>query len=93
MSIRRDEGGRMSEDSISIYLKKATALQLLRRDWDSYGAPPIHLGAIARAKQLLEVLPDWHWQVVPARDGGVQLESHERGYDVEIYISRMETGK
>jgi len=47
--------------------------------WDSYGSPAIDRACIQRAKDwVAAVLP------VPLSDGGVQLEGHRDGYDVEI---------
>lgn len=55
-------------------------------DWDSYGARKIDPRAIERAILLLDSLPG-NWQPVPCSDGGVQLEMHEGGFDIEITIS------
>ncbi len=50
----------------------------LNPDWDSYGACRIFMSAIATLE---------HFSVVPCHDGGIQLEIHRDGFDVEIEIS------
>lgn len=83
----------MADDKVSALRAEIDELKLLQPDWDSYGAPPIDLGAIERGKQLIATLPDWGWQIVPVCDGGIQIESHRSGYDVEIYIKGPEAAK
>jgi hypothetical protein len=59
-------------------------------DWDSYGAPAIGWEAGMFA---LSVLNDFMRprtpipQVVPSSSGGVQLEWHEKGIDLELHIA------
>jgi len=55
-----------------------TALRALRWNWNSYGAPPITEAAI-------EAMANFY--VVPASDGGIQLEAHFGGKDFELEIS------
>lgn len=52
---------------------------LKRANWDTYGAPPITRTALDAADQMHS-----RWQAVPSSDGGVTLEVHSNGYDVEI---------
>ncbi len=66
-------------------LLKLTNFAALAPGWDSYGAKPISLRAILKAKRLLGQLTGT-WYPVPLSDGGVQLESHENGIDVEIQV-------
>lgn len=54
-------------------------LAVLTPGWDSYGAPAINPRAIARARQWLESVA-----MVPTSEGGVQLEWHSEGHDVEM---------
>jgi len=58
----------------------------LPNNWDSYGGIATSPKAVNKAKELLEILPDYYWQVVPSPDGGVQIEMAEQGYDIEILI-------
>jgi hypothetical protein len=51
----------------------------LPKDWDSYGADPLDTPTVERAKQFMERV-----SVVPCVDGGVQLEWHTHGLDMEI---------
>jgi hypothetical protein len=50
----------------------------LKANWDGYHAEPINLSAIETVKGF---------SVVPKSDGGVQLETHRDGFDIEIDIS------
>ena len=61
----------------------------LKRGWDSYGGSPTNPKAIAKAKELLSLLPDWQWQAVPVSDGSVQLEMHNNGYRIDILIEAV----
>ena len=58
----------------------------LSENWDSYSASKINPANIDKAKELLKSLPDWNWQAVPCTNGEVQLEMHQDGFDIEIYI-------
>ncbi len=50
-------------------------LRSLDSGWDSYGAPPIDPRAIDSVEKMY---------VVPCSSGGVQLEVHRDGWDIEI---------
>jgi hypothetical protein len=54
-----------------------TTLQSLDPDWNSYGAKPISGLAIATIDKFA---------TVPCSDGGIQLEVHRDGFDIEIMI-------
>lgn len=58
----------------------------LEPNWDSYGGKRIDPRAIDRAILMLDSLQG-NWQPVPCSDGGVQLELHEGGFDIEIMIN------
>lgn len=62
-------------------LEKLESLRLLKSNWDSYGAASISPEAIATASQFLQ--PD----IVPTSQGGIQLEWHNFGIDLEIEIT------
>ena len=51
------------------------ALRLLRKGWGSDGGQPITDAAIEGVERL---------HVVPCSDGGIQIESHADGWDIEI---------
>jgi hypothetical protein len=62
----------------------------LRAGWDSYRSPPPRRDAGHFALEVLHgvmrprtPLP----QVVPASGGGIQLEGHEKGIDLELHIT------
>ncbi len=58
-------------------------------NWDSYGAAPLSLRAARRCiEELLEILPANTPQptLVPTRDGGLQLEWHRGGIELEIEV-------
>jgi hypothetical protein len=61
----------------------------LPENWDSYGARPINPTATAFALQLLSETMRTDTPVpavVPTSSGGVQLEWHARGIDLEVEI-------
>lgn len=68
------------------------ALVGLRDGWDSYGSRAPTKKEIAYAKALLTLLPDAAWQLVPVSGGGVQMEMHADGMDVEILIVQPNDG-
>jgi len=58
--------------------------------WDSYNAPPLRRDAAHFALEILQrvmrprtPIP----QVIPSAAGGVQLEWHEKGVDLELHIT------
>ncbi len=55
----------------------AQELMALPENWDSYKSPRIAMRAIATVGQFA---------TVPTCDGGVQLEIHRDGWDIEIGI-------
>jgi hypothetical protein len=67
----------------------------LKEGWDSYGGKPISHRAIDWAKVLLLRLGQGGgWTPVPCSNGGIQLEFHEQGVDIEIMIDESsESGK
>jgi hypothetical protein len=72
-------------------------LATLASDWDSYGAKPVAADmAIAAVRFLAEVAvasPDVHQpSIVPLADGGIQVEWHRSGIDLEVTFSDDEPG-
>jgi hypothetical protein len=68
-------------------LKRCAPLLLLPFDWNRNGAPPVESSAIQGAIDALwsfmaegSSIPQW----TPTRTGGVQLDWHEKGIDLEI---------
>lgn len=68
-------------------LEASARLLLLPFNWDGEGAPPIQASAITSAFQALSrfmaessSIPQW----TPTRIGGVQLDWHENGIDLEM---------
>lgn len=66
------------------------ALSRLKENWDSYGASPLDKAVIAKAREVwIRVMAyGERWSAVPMSDGGVQLERHEDGWDIEIQIRK-----
>lgn len=60
------------------------SLLALPENWNSYGAPRIEPNAVAKAVQVMQALQR-EPHVIPASDGGVQLEWPS--VDVEITIA------
>ena len=71
-------------------LLKLREMRHLEPGWDSYGAAPIDPRAVDRAILMLDSLAGG-WVPVPSCDGGVQLELHEGGFDIEIMIRAVPT--
>lgn len=70
--------------------KKLEELSLLTDNWDSYGGKPITQFALAEAELLLDALERIQAVepfICPCSNGGLQLEWHRNGYDLEIEIS------
>jgi len=68
---------------------EAKFLEGLASNWDSYGARPVTKSAITGAIRFLEVAAGWRLPkpaIVPASNGEIQLEWHQRGVDAEIYV-------
>jgi hypothetical protein len=62
-------------------------LRNLEPNWDTYGAPAIAPESIDTAIRLARFLPDHAMpepSVVPTSGGGVQLEWHQGGFDIEV---------
>jgi hypothetical protein len=60
-------------------MKNPEELLKLKPDWDSYGAPSIHEITLEKAQVFLRSV-----EYVPLPDGGVQLEWHIFGVNLEI---------
>ncbi len=56
-----------------------TQLERLKPGWDSYGALAVSPKAIDAVACSLHVLP--------TTKGGIQVELHRDGYDIELYFS------
>lgn len=70
--------------------KKLEELSKLGNNWDSYGSEPITKAALDKAQLLLGALSGIQAIepfVCPCSNGGLQLEWHRNGYDLEIEIS------
>ena len=61
-------------------------LRTLKKNWNSYGGKPITEEALVGMNKLLELLDTPGW-VVPLSGGGLQIEWHANGLDIEIGIS------
>jgi hypothetical protein len=76
-------------------LEKLRRLAALEPNWDSYGACPISGAVVMVVEDLLDVvaLPKApEPAVVPTPEGGVQLEWHIRGLDLEVEVAPSATG-
>lgn len=61
-------------------------LSSLRPNWDGYGAIMPPQRTINEAYNIWGKLPGDGWQVVPI-SGGVQIERHRDGVDIEITVT------
>ncbi len=69
---------------------KLIELSLLENNWNSYGGKPITKLALVRADLLLKALQAIQAVepfICPCNDGGIQLEWHRNGFDIEIEIA------
>ena len=71
-------------------VKKLNELRSFENDWDSYGAPPIKDMFVKMAIEVMlfameEKTPEP--SIVPIIKGGIQIEWHTKGIDLEIEIS------
>lgn len=76
-------------------IQQVSDLTALAPDWDSYGAKAVNADAAIDAVQLLLKIayPEISApSIVPLADGGLQLEWHRGGIDVEIVLSDDEPG-
>jgi hypothetical protein len=71
--------------------QRLAELSKLRRGWDGYGADPISSTALNFAGAVLESVMTAYSpapSIVPTHGGGLQLEWHIGGIDVELMIYR-----
>jgi hypothetical protein len=69
---------------------RLTHLSRLRENWDSYGASPVSTQSITLTIQVMnEIMVDRTPlpAIVPTTDGGVQLEWHFAGIDLEVEVN------
>jgi hypothetical protein len=70
-------------------IEKLYSLCDLRPGWNSYAAQPIHLDTVRHLARWIPRLFQASTPepaVVPRVRGGLQLEWHRRGFDLEIYV-------
>lgn len=75
---------------LSPVVERLSALLALPSDWDSYGAKPVDPQLALTALKLLGRVmhnDSPSPSVVPTSSGGLQLEWHARGIDVEVAIA------
>ncbi len=68
-------------------IQRAGELLQLKANWNTYGGKPIEKKAMAAALAFIERMmrtPIPYPQLVPCSNGGVQIEWHERGIDIEV---------
>jgi len=56
----------------------------LKEDWDSYGAKPIDPDTLRSFSVFLDAIEQGRASIVPTPSGGVQVEVHEQGFDIEV---------
>jgi hypothetical protein len=62
----------------------------LQAGWDSYGAPPVNRDAGHFVLEILQGIMRPQTpipQIIPSSVGGVQLEWHEKGIDLELHVT------
>ena len=66
-------------------------LRSLRRGWDGYSSPPIQADILSFALSILDssMQPQTSAPfIAPISGGGLQIEWHEGGLDIELYIAQ-----
>lgn len=71
---------------MSSYVDKLREFAALEEGWDSYGAAPIAGDALEAMRVFLDAVQCGEAQLLPTRNGGVQLEVHSGGWDIEFEI-------
>jgi hypothetical protein len=69
---------------ISPHAAKFMQLLDLKKNWNSYGAEPIDF----EAAQAADLFLNKQVNIVPTSKGGVQLEWHVNGLDIEIEFDK-----
>lgn len=76
-------------------IAQISGLTALARGWNSYGAPPVEADCALQAVEFLLGVAQPHVPsptIVPLTDGGIQVEWHQGGIDLEISFSDFESG-
>jgi hypothetical protein len=76
-------------DWVAQVVPRLVELSKLPPGWDSRKAAPIERGAIARALEIMAEVMEWHGPVpaiIPTVEGGVLLEWHRVGLEMEIEV-------
>lgn len=76
-------------DLLNTIAKSINELLLLEPDWDSYGGLPTSEVAARKAIRIVSGIVAQSARlpaIVPVNDGGIQLEWHNNGWDVEIEV-------
>lgn len=84
------EAATLAAQWIEPIVQRLDDLLALPADWDHHGAPPIAVGHVLPAFQFLREVMRPNTPppaVVPVSDGGIQLEWHRAGFDVELLIA------
>ena len=91
--LRFRSAGRHSAPSwLSAVADQLNALVSLGQNWDSYGAPPLDSRLLVSAVFLLDRTMGLETPapaVVPLSVGGVQLEWHQQGIDIEVEVTAL----
>lgn len=66
---------------------KLDELRTLQPGWDGHGAPPIDERAIVTAHRFGAHFDRDYMGITPTSLGGIQLEWHRDGYDIELEIA------
>ena len=72
--------------TVEARLKK---LATYKNGWDGYQSPPPHPSVVAYARSVLNSVMQFDTPppaIVPMSEGGLQLEWHREGYDIELAI-------
>ena len=70
-------------------MKQLETIADLKKGWDGYKAEPLEHDLLVKAREIFERVEGMHnWSIVPGAGQAVQIETHEGGFDIEIWISK-----
>lgn len=69
---------------------KLAEFESLPDDWDSYGGKAISRETSSQAREIFIALGAWGFWLVPCGADGVQIEIHNKGYDIEVRVNPAE---
>lgn len=70
--------------SMTDFKTQLDAMRSLEENWNGHGAVPINLDVIEAVTVFLDAIIAKRIAIVPTGDGGIALEIHSHGWDIEV---------